>query len=120
MRHSFLYGLLIWLVGTIAIRLAGQRLLHPARPLSAVTLYLVSILLMAILIPRIPRSLKLDKDSRFPAIFLIILPTLLLDPFSCLFFPAIFPNVPPAAAGLFGGWMLTCCAGAVVGALLQR
>jgi hypothetical protein len=120
MRRAFLYGLLLWIVGTIAIRVVGQRVLHPDRPLASVILYLFSFLLMALLIPRIPRSLKLEKDSLFAAISLLILPTLLLDPFSCLFFPVIFPLVAPAAAGLFGGWMLICCAGAILGAFLQR
>jgi hypothetical protein len=120
MKRAFLYGLLLWIVGTVTIRLAGQRLLHPGRPLSTFILYLVSFVSMAVLIPRIPRSLKIEKDARFAAISLLILPTLLLDPLSCLFFSAIFPNIAPAAAGLFGGWMLICCAGAVVGAWLER
>jgi Family of unknown function (DUF5367) len=120
MKRLFLYGLLLWVVGTIAIRLSGQAILRPGRPLSTVILYLVSFGLMALLIPRIPRSLKIEKDSRFAAISLLILPTLLLDPFSCLLFSTIFPNVAPAAAGLFGGWMLICCAGAIAGSWLQR
>jgi hypothetical protein len=120
MKRALLCGLLLWIVGTLGLRFAGPNILHPGRSLSAVILYAVSFALMAILIPRIPRSLKLDKDTRFAAISLLILPTLLLDPFSCLFFPAVFPNIAPAAAGLFGGWMLICCAGAVVGAWLQR
>jgi Family of unknown function (DUF5367) len=120
MKHALFYGFLLWIIGTVAIRLAGQAILHPGRPHSTVILYLVSFVLMAHFIPRIPCSLKLDKDSRFAAISLLILPTLLLDPFSCLFFSTIFPNIAPAAAGLFGGWMLICCAGAVTGAFLQR
>ena len=120
MKRAFLYGLTLWIVGTVAIRFAGQRLLQPGRPLSTLILYLVSFILMALLIPRIPRTLKLEKDSRFAAITLLILPTLFLDPFSCLFFSTIFPNISPAAAGLFGGWMLICCAGAVAGSWLQR
>jgi hypothetical protein len=48
-----------------------------------------------------------------------MLPTLLLDPFSCAFFTVIFPNVEPGAAGVLGGWMLIFCAGAVVGVWLK-
>ena len=120
MRRAFLYGLLLWITGTVTLRFAGQGILHPGRLLSTIILYVVSFAVMAVLIPRIPRSLKLDKDSRFAAISLLILPTLILDPFSCLFFPTVFPNIAPAAAGLLGGWMLICCAGAVVGAWLER
>jgi len=32
------------------------------------------------------------------------------------FFPVVFPNMAPEAAGIFGGWMLCCCAGAAIGA----
>lgn len=120
MKRAFLYGLLLWILGTLVIRFTGRGLFHPTRPLSTVILYLASFVLLAVLIPRIPRSLKIEKGSRFAAVSLIILPTLLLDPFSCLFFSTIFPNIAPAAAGLFGGWMLICCAGAVAGAWLER
>jgi hypothetical protein len=120
MRLAFLYGLALWIIGTVGIRFAGRGLFHPDRPLSTVILYLVSFVLMALLIPRIPRSLKIENGSRFAAVSLLILPTLILDPFSCLFFSTIFPKIAPAAAGLFGGWMLICCAGAVAGAWLQR
>jgi hypothetical protein len=31
----------------------------------------------------------------------------------------VFPNMAPSVAGVFGGWMLWCCAGAVVGASIR-
>jgi hypothetical protein len=49
-----------------------------------------------------------------------MLPTLLLDPFSCAFFHTVFPNLDPGAAGAFGGWMLIFCAGAVAGVWVKR
>jgi len=48
-----------------------------------------------------------------------IQPTLLLDPFSSAFFPIVFPNIAPEMAGVFGGWMLLCCAAALVGVTIQ-
>lgn len=118
LRSIFLFGVLLWLAGTIAIRLLGHRLLHTNQPLKTVILYLLSFVLMALLIPRIFR--RLEKDLWPAAATLLMLPTLILDPFSCLFFPVVFPNVDPAAAGLFGGWMLIFCAGAVAGVWLKR
>ena len=50
----------------------------------------------------------------------LALPTLLFDPFSSAFFSAIFPNIAPEMAGVFGGWMLVCCAGALLGVLPLR
>ena len=49
-----------------------------------------------------------------------MLPTLILDPFSCAFFPSVFPNMDPAAAGIFGGLMLICCGGAVACLSVKR
>jgi len=119
-KRILLVGLLLWAVGTVAIRLAGQRTLAPHYLTRVVVLYGVSFVLMAILVPRICRRLNAEKERWFEAAALLILPTLLLDPFSCAFFPAVFPNIDPAAAGLFGGWMLICCGGGVAGVWVRR
>jgi hypothetical protein len=47
----------------------------------------------------------------------VLAPTLILDPFSIAFFPAAFPGLHTRAAGVFGGCMLACCAGALFGAV---
>ena len=108
-------GMILWTGGTVVIRLAGDRLLKPGHTAQTVGLYLVSFVLMAILVPRICRRLGLQRDLWPKAATLLILPTLILDPFSCAFFTAMFPNLDPAAAGAFGGWMLICCGGGVAG-----
>jgi hypothetical protein len=35
-------------------------------------------------------------------------------------FPLIFPNMAPEVAGVFGGWMLWCCAAGLLGTTLRR
>ncbi|MGZ7039706.1 MAG: DUF5367 family protein [Thermoanaerobaculia bacterium] len=110
-------GCLLWAVGTILIRLEGQHLLHTGRPVQTIALYLVSAIAMAIVVRRISGRYE---GGRVNAAALLALPTLFLDPFSCLFFTTIFPNVDAAAAGLFGGWMLICCGGAIGGAFASR
>jgi hypothetical protein len=119
-QRAFRTGFLLWLAGTIAIRLAGQRTLHANHVSSTFILYLVSFVLMGLLIPRICRGLGIERDLWFKATAALILPTLLLDPFACAFFTVVYPNVDPAAAGVFGGWMLICCGGAVTGIWLKR
>jgi hypothetical protein len=109
-------GIALWAVGTIGIRLAGQYLLHPQNSARTLLLYVISFLLMALLARRIFLSVGVQKDAWPQAATLLALPTLLLDPFSSAFFPSVFPNVDSAAAGVFGGWMLICCAGAMAGA----
>lgn len=108
-------GIAIYIAGTIAVRLFGHHLLKPGRTGLTVALYLISFVAMALLVLLICRRLGLPRDSWPKVATILILPTLLLDPFSCLFFTNVFPNLEPAAAGLFGGWMLMCCGGGVAG-----
>jgi len=114
-RRPLLVGLLLWIAGTAGIRLSGHRLLQSQHISQTLILYLVSFIAMGLLIPRICRRLGLEKDSRLKGATLLVLPTLILDPFSCAFFAIVFPNLEPGAAGVFGGWILICCAGAVAG-----
>jgi len=118
LKRILLLGMLLWLLGTIAIRLLGHRLLHANQPLQTVILYVLSFVLMGLLVRRIFR--RIERNVWPAATTLLMLPTLVLDPFSCAFFPLMFPNVDPAAAGVFGGWMLIFCAGAVAGVWVKR
>jgi hypothetical protein len=115
MKRVLLFGILLWVAGTIGVRLSGHGLLRPNHTGRTLLLYSGSFVVMAVLIPRICRRLGLEKESRFRAATLLMLPTLILDPFSSLYFAKIFPNLDPASAGAFGGWMLICCAGVVMG-----
>jgi hypothetical protein len=115
-----LTGLFIWIIGTLAVRLAGQRVLHPGNWRGTMILYAVSFPLMALLIRRICIGSKLPQAEWADGAVAIMLPTLLLDPFSSAFFPTVFPNIAPSMAGAFGGWMLFCCAGAAAGVIFRR
>jgi hypothetical protein len=119
-RKLFLYGLCIWLAATLALRVAGQRVLHPDNATRTLILFAVSFPLMALLARRLCRRFQVPREAWPAAAISFALPTLLLDPFSSAFFPAVFPNIPSAAAGIFGGWMLWCCAGALAGAIFWR
>jgi Family of unknown function (DUF5367) len=120
MRRALWTGVLIWAVGTLGVRLGGHHVLRAHDAPRAALLYAVSFAAMAILVPRICRNLQIERSSWFHASAFLMLPTLILDPFSCLFFERVFPAIEPAAAGVFGGWMLICCAGAVVGVWARR
>jgi hypothetical protein len=116
-NRTLFIGIGIWVGGTIVIRIAGQHLLHPADLPRSLALYAVSFVLMALLVPRILIGPRIE---RLAATTLLVLPTLVFDAFSSLFFARVFPNVEAAAAGVFGGWMLICCAGGVVGVWARR
>jgi len=113
-------GIVIWLGATIALRLAGQHVLRPGDRLSTFALFAVSFPLMAWLVPRLCVSVGLPREQWLGGAVSVALPSLLLDPFSSAFFPTVFPNMSPALAGVFGGWVLWCCAGAFVGVLVPR
>jgi hypothetical protein len=119
-RRVLFLGVALWAAGTIVIRVAGQHFVRANRNVETVVLYLLSFLLMGLLVRRIFRKLNLQKEQWPAAVSLLVFPTLLLDPFSCVFFRAIFPNIDPGAAGVFGGWMLIFCAGAVAAVWVRR
>ena len=112
MQRLFLYGLVIWAAATLALRIAGQYFLRPGDTGGTLLLFAISFPAMAFLARRLCAG---------PAGGIALaLPTLLLDPFSSAFFTVVFPNMSPQVAGVFGGWMLWCCAGALIGASWRR
>jgi len=117
-RTLLLYGFGLWLAGTIILRAAGQYLLHPGSLASTLVLFALSFVAMAWLARRLCLRLGLPPERWLAGAVSLALPTLVLDPFSAAFFPVVFPNMTPAAAGLFGGWILFCCAGALAGAMM--
>lgn len=114
-----LYGIAMWIAGTVLLRLAGQHILHPGSPAATVALFAVSFPLMALVVRRLCRAF-LPREEWPAGAIAIALPTLFLDPFSSAFFPSVFPNIAPQMAGVFGGWMLWCCAGAFAGVAIRR
>jgi len=120
MRHLLIYGLAGWLLATLALRLAGQYLLRPGNGLGTLILFAVSFPLMALLVRRLCSRFQPGPEQWPAGAVAVLLPTLLLDPFSSAFFPLVFPNMAPELAGVFGGWMLWCCAGGLVGVTIRR
>jgi hypothetical protein len=114
------YGLAISLAGTVVLRMGGQYLLRPDSVPAILGLLAISVPAMAWLARTLCR-LVVPRPADWPAgAIALVLPTLALDPFSSAFFAEIFPNIRADAAGLFGGWMLCCCAGALLGVTLRR
>jgi Family of unknown function (DUF5367) len=115
----FFYGLAIWMAGTLALRLSGHRFLHPGNWPATLLLFAVSFPVTAWLVRRLCSRYPLRREEWPAGAVAVLLPTLLLDPFSSAFFPVVFPNLAPESAGVFGGWMLWCCAGALVGVTVR-
>jgi hypothetical protein len=112
-------GLVMWLVGTAVLRLQGEHLLQARAGVRTVALFVVSFGLFAVVARQLCRRFRLPPDQWLAGAVSLVMPTLVLDPFSAAFFSAVFPNIPSGAAGVFGGWMLACCGGALAGVLLR-
>jgi Family of unknown function (DUF5367) len=114
-----LTGAVIWIVATLGLRFAGPGLLRPGDWVRTIILFALSFALCAWLVRRLCQSSRLPREQWPAAAISVLLPTLLLDPFSSAFFPQVFPNLAPDAGGLFGGWMLICCAGGLIGVTIR-
>lgn len=115
MRRLLALGFGIWAGATILLRLAGQFII-PASPAATVALYALSIPAMAWVARSACRRVALSRAEWPTGAIALAAPTLLLDPFTSAFFADAFPNMRPELAGAFGGWMLCCVAGALLGA----
>ena len=118
-KPLLLCGLGIWLIASVALRLAGQHVLRPRGPVGTVMFFAVSLALMVWLVRRLCRRFRLPPEDWPAGAISLALPTLLLDSFSSAFFPVVFPNIASGLSGVFGGWMLCCCAGAMLGACFR-
>jgi hypothetical protein len=116
LAKPLLAGAALWLIGTLAFRLGGPSTLHPPTAARTIPAYLVNFFLAGLVVRLAFPWLGLPRERWPAAVTLFILPTLVLDAFTAAFFPAVFPNLSPAAAPTFGALMLISAAGAVVSA----
>src|SRR5437899_1467255 len=119
-NRLLLCGLVIWGFATMLLRFWGQYILHPDDWQRTLLLFAVSFPLMGWIVRRLCRRFQIPREQWPVGAVSVALPTLLLDPFASAFFSFVFPNMAPEVAGVFGGWMLCCCAGALLGAALRR
>ena len=115
-KRVILFGVILWAAGTVLLRVAGH-IVFPNGVAGTLLLYAASFALFAFGVPWILARLRIETHAWPYAALLLMLPTLILDPFTCALFPSIFPNMAASAAGAFGGWMLICCGGAAAGVL---
>ena len=118
MKRSLFLGFVLWLGATILLRLAPARLLAPDRMAGILALYAVSFILMFVLFRQLVGR-KPDEAGGGGAAIALLLPTLVMDSLASAFFPSAYPNFAASSAGVFGGWMLICCAGGLA-AVLKR
>jgi hypothetical protein len=104
MKRMAVTGFIIWLVATIALRLGGQYVFRGGSPIPLLVITLPVMIAVAIIVLRRYRVV----EQRALASIALVAPGMLLDTISAIWFPLIFPNIRPDAAGAFGGWLLFC------------
>ena len=111
-------GFGVWLVATVAFRLAGQVFFLDEQPLVLAALWLLGIVAMLALARFLFGWQRLARAQRFEAAVLLVLPGMTLDALVTEGFAGLFPNMPASAASSFGAWLLACYASVLFAALL--
>jgi len=99
-------GFTVWLLATIAHRVAGQVYFQTDNAPVIIAIWLVTFIAQAILIVVLFSWQGLNKAQRYEATLWTILPAMFLDAFVLEFYATVFPNMAPLTAGNFGGWLL--------------
>jgi hypothetical protein len=118
-RRLLVAGLVFWVVGTLALRLLGQHVFVPDDAPRLVVVFLIGFLACGGIVRTLCRRFGVALDQWPGAASAVVLPTLLLDPVSTMWFTSVFPNIDAAMAPVFAAWILACCAGGVLGASLR-
>lgn len=99
-------GFGIWLVATLAFRFLGQAFFEPDSVGGTVLLFLGVAVLIVSGVTALLRGYRADPGGGALASVALVLPGILLDVFSTLFFGAVFPNLDPSGGATFGALML--------------
>jgi hypothetical protein len=119
MRRFVWIGLAVWLGATLAVRFGGERLLRTGHPAGLALLFGVTALVIAVFLFRLVRALP-SAEAGLLAAVLIVLPGLLLDTCSVLWFRSVFPNLPDSAGMPFAALLLWCYGIALLAAVWAR
>ena len=109
-RGSFIpvlgIGFIIWLLATIAFRVAGQYFFITDSPVVLSILYIVVVPVLGLVTVLTCRKFRLTGLENVVAGVLLVLPGMLIDTFVIQFFGAVFPNMPASNAATFGSWLM--------------
>lgn len=105
-RWLVAWGLTVWFVVAVLIRLLGHVLLSPANPLVVVGFFLSVIPLMGVVTYPVYWVFELPPATRSRAAALMSLPGMFLDVLLILFAETVFPQMEPGAVTNFGAVLL--------------
>lgn len=99
--RSSLFGFVLWLVTTAALRFAGQDIFHPGE-MRLLVLMIAWPIVMAGLTFFVLRVLHEAKVDRAEAAVAFAMPGMALDVYALNAFDKVFPNLDAALDGAFG------------------
>ena len=105
MKRYVWIGFTAWLVATLAIRFGGGRIFSQAGGVRLAVLFAATAIVIGVAIPWVLRPIP-SREGRIEAAVLLVLPGILLDTASLLWFPSVFPNLPPSAGLPFAALLL--------------
>jgi len=96
-------GFVVWLLGTMLLRLGGQFIFAPGNTLALVGAFLAMAAFALVIRATLAR---LSDVQRRAAIIALVLPGMLLDALSILGFAVVFPNLDTTMRGPIAAWLL--------------
>lgn len=99
-------GFIIWLLATIAFRVAGQFFFITDSAVVLSILYIIVVPVLGLVTVFTCRKFRLTGPENVVAGVLLVLPGMLIDTFVIQFFGDIFPNMPASNAATFGSWLM--------------
>jgi hypothetical protein len=119
MRRFVWIGLAVWLLATLAIRLCGQTVFRTGSAAEWALLFGLTAVAIAVPISLLVRRLP-THEAGLRAAVLVVLPGLLLDTGSVLWFRSVFPNLPETAGMPFAALLLWAYAIALLAGVWPR
>ncbi len=113
MQRLITAGLVLWMAGTVVVRQYGA-LAIALTSVQRIAVLIASAAAMAALFELLCRAWSVPAAGRPRAAIALAAPTLLFDPFTTTFFARFFPRLDGPTAAFVGGWLLACCAGALL------
>ncbi|MFD2556084.1 DUF5367 domain-containing protein [Sphingobacterium tabacisoli] len=117
---SFIVGFMIWLLATIAFRVAGQHFFIVENVSVIVGLYILLIPALGFISTFLFSKLKLDNLESIKSAAIMVLPGMLMDTLCIQFFEKVFPNMPEMYSKTFGAWLMFAYSIVLISGLLRK
>ena len=117
---SLIMGFTIWLLATIAFRVAGHYFFLTDNPIVLTTLYISVIPFLGLVATHVFNRYNLGKLESIQSAVIMVLPGMIFDSFCIEFFALVFPNLPETDGATFGSWLMWAYAIVLVFGLFRK